>query len=386
MRSRIYLDNNASTPLDPRVLKDVIVNLKESIGNSFGAHSFGQEVRQRISKARCTIADFLCVKPQEIVFTSGGTEGLNMVIRGFGMGVNRAKTPGHIITSDVEHAAVYNTIKYLESLGYEISYLPAGLWGAVTPDAVQKALRPDTRLIVLMGANNETGVRTDIHGVAQIAESTNIPFVVDGVAMLGKEVFTMPSGVSAMCFSGHKIYAPKGIGVAFIRNNFKLTPLQLGGPQENLRRAGTENVSGIVGFATAISLLKEELLFVTREMERLRDRFEEGIKSLVPYMIINGRGPRICNTSNISFSGIDGESLLINLDREGVAASHGSACISGALEPSRVLLNMGIPLAQARSTIRFSLSRFTTEQEIDHCIEIVARVVTRLAKMYTAER
>ena len=372
MTHRIYLDNNASTSVDPRVLRAVVANMQESIGNSSAVHSFGQDARNQIARARRTIADFLGAKPQEIIFTSGGTEGINMMIRGL---FSDASRPGHIITSSVEHACVYNTVKHLEKQGCEATYLSPGLWGAVKPEDVQAAIRQNTRLILLMAVNNETGVKTDIEEIARIAHSAKIPFVVDAIALLGKESFVIPEGVSAMCFSGHKIHAPSGIGAVFIRQGIRVTPLLFGGPQEYNRRGGTENVPGIIGFAEAISILKEIMPSSVVEIKRLRDRLEAGLMNRIPNIVINGQAPRVVNTSNISFPNVDGETLLMNLDLAGVAVSHGSACISGALEPSRVLLNMGIPMSQARSTIRFSLSRFTTEEEIDSCIEIISKLL-----------
>ena len=237
MRKRIYLDNNASTAADPRVADAWIASLSLA-GNPSSLHSFGQEARGQLTKARQTIASYLSVKPAEIIFTSGGTEALNMVIRG-------AHRSGHIISSVAEHAAVYTTLQQFPS----VTYLPTGLQGAVSPAAVQSAIQPDTRLIVLMAVNNETGVKTDIAAIAAIAESAGIPFIVDGVALLGKEPFFIPKGVSAMCFSGHKLHAPKGIGFAFVRNTLKLQPFITGGEQEFGRRGGTENLSGIIALA-----------------------------------------------------------------------------------------------------------------------------------------
>lgn len=368
----IYLDNNATTRLDPKVLAVVKDDLQEHFGNPSSAHFLGQDSRSRITKARDIIASYLKVKSNEITFTSNGTEALNMVISGFCAG----KSPGHIVTSSVEHAAVNGTMKMMEQIGWKVTYLSPGAWGAVTPEALQEALQPETRLIVLMAANNETGVKTDITSIAAIAEEKNIPFLVDGVAILGKENFSIPSGVSAMCFSGHKLHAPKGIGCAFVRGNLKLRPLLAGGEQEYGRRGGTENVTGIVGFGEAVQLLSTVLPESTMQMQRLRDKLEEEILKVLPNVIVNGQGPRIANTSNLCFSGISGEDLLHALDREGIAVSHGSACSSGAREPSRILLNMGIPVEKARSSLRFSLSRFTTEEEIDNCVETILRVAS----------
>ena len=229
-----------------------------------------------------------------------------------------------------------------------------------------------------MGVNNETGVKTDIQAIAAIAYEAGIPFLVDGVALLGKELFSIPLGVSAMCFSGHKLHAPQGTGFAFIRSNFKLHPLLTGGEQEFGHRGGTENVLGILSLAKAIEFLQAELPEASRRMLELRDKFENILLQELKNVSINGEGPRVVNTSNLAFSGVDGESLLINLDREGIAASHGSACSSGGLEPSRALLNMGLPLELVRSSIRFSLSRFTTESEILESCRLIIQIIRKL--------
>lgn len=375
MKPKIYLDNNATTALDPRVLEAVVLDLKTYYGNPSSVHGFGQASRNRLIKSRHLIAQAFQVKPSEVIFTSGATEALNMVLKGICGGSNSG---AHIVTSSVEHAAVYGTCKSLEEQGAQVSYLEPGLWGAVTAEAVRQAIRPHTRLIALMAVNNETGVKTDVEAIASIAEEKQIPFLVDAVAWLGKEAFIIPRGVSAICFSGHKIHAPKGIGVAIIRSHVKLQPLIIGGEQEFGRRGGTENMSGIIGFAEAIRLMQEELIPAIERMELLRDKLEQRLLSELPNVVVNGQGPRIGNTSNLSFLGIEGEALLTALDMEGIAVSHGSACASGALEPSRILLNMGIPMEQARTAIRFSLSRFTTEEEIHRCAEVVVRSVNRL--------
>lgn len=376
MNPKIYLDNNASTQLDPQVI-EVIKMALQSFGNPSSVHSFGQESRKRLSQARYSIASFFQVKPNEIIFTSGGTEALNMVING----VLDASPKGHVITSSVEHSAVYSTIKQQERTGHQATFLSSGLWGAVTADAVRAALQPNTRLIALMAVNNETGVKADIDAIAEVAHEARIPFLVDGVALLGKELFSIPKGVSAMCFSGHKLHAPKGIGLAFVRHSLKLHPQITGGDQEFGRRGGTENMLGILALEKAIQLLSTELPAASNTMRMLRDRLESGLKHNLSGVTVNGQGPRIANTSNLSFDGIEGETLLTSLDMEGIAVSHGSACASGALEPSRILLNMGIPSDAAASSIRFSLSRFTTEAEIDSCISCVSRLVDRFRSL-----
>lgn len=374
MKPRIYLDNNASTPLDPQVIQLLTAELQESIGNPSSIHHFGQELRNRMTKARRSIAAFLKVKPAELVFTSGGTEALNQCIRG----LFAEKPEGHIVTSAVEHSCVYSTVKFLEKCGCQATYLHPDRYGAVRREAVQNALRPDTRLVTLMSVNNETGVKTDIEAIAALLHERRIPFVVDGVAQMGKELFTIPKGVSAYCASGHKFHAPKGIGFAWIHPSFKIAPLLIGGGQEANRRGGTENLSGILGMAEAVSVLEQALPQATQQMERLRNHLEIGLLTGLPDLVVNGTGPRICNTSNISFLGVDGESLMMNLDLAGIAISHGSACSSGALEPSRVLLNMGIPVDQAASSLRLSLSRMTTEKEIDTAVEIMIDCVKKL--------
>lgn len=376
MSKRIYLDNNAGTFIDPRVADLLITLLKEPFGNPSSTHSFGQKVRNQLSKARNTIASFLGTKASEIIFTSGGTEGMNLLIRG----ILALQPRGHVITSLVEHSCVYSTIKEMEVSGFSTSFLPPGLCGAVAPEEVQAALQPDTCLICLMAVNNETGVKTDIEAIATIAEAARIPLVVDGVALMGKELFSIPKGVSGMSFSGHKFHAPQGIGFSFIRSGLKLRPLVSGGGHEFGKRAGTENVLGILSLAKAVELLRDELPLVSRYMLSLREKFEQTLQSSLAGVTINGQGSRICNVSNIAFSGVDGESLLVGLDAAGIAASHGSACSSGALEPSRILLNMGIPLEQARSSLRFSFSHFTTELEIDEACAIIVKLVDHLRK------
>lgn len=364
MNPRIYLDNNATTFLDPHVAKIVIQSLQSIQGNPSSVHSFGQEAKAALNKARRLIADFLHVKPSEILFNSGGTEGLNTLLYG------RAHT--HVITSSVEHASVYTAVK---KMGCDVTFLNPGLFGAVSASDVLDAIKPETSLITLMAVNNETGVKTDISSIAEIAQERKIPFVVDGVALLGKEDFQIHPGISAMAFSGHKIHAPKGVGFIYLKSTFAIDPL-LGGVQEYGKRGGTENLHGIIGLAEAIRLLEKSS---TIQIATLRDKLEKVLLAMEG-VHINGEGPRVCNTSNVSFEGVEGETLLAKLDLAGVAVSHGSACSSGALEPSRILLNMGIPRERAASSIRISLSRFTTESEIDRAGELIVSSVRKLRK------
>lgn len=367
---KIYLDNNGTTGLDPKVLEAMQDVLTLIPLNPSSVHQFGQEAKRYLSRSRDTICHALHVKPSEVIFTSGGTESLNFLIRGF----YALSKQGHILSSNVEHPAVRLTLADLERQGAKVTYLKAGLWGAIRPEDLEAAIQPETKLITLMGANNVTGVKTDLEKIAQIAEKHQIPLVVDGVQLLGKEQFHIPKGVSGMAFSSHKIHGPQGVGLAYLRSNYKLPPLITGGPQERGMRGGTENIAGIVGFAKAVELLDPRHI---EQMRLLRDQLVEGIMLAAKNVVVHGQGPRICNTAHIGFPGIDGETLLLQLDLAGIAASHGSACASGGLEPSPILLEMGIPPKLASSSIRFSLSRYTTLDEIESTIDLISTLIKR---------
>ncbi len=355
--TKIFLDNNGTTKLDPRVIEAMLAEIEAGPSNPSSTHSFGRAAHLRLSKAREKIAEYLGAEPSELIFTSSGTEALNLAI--FGL-----RPEGHIITSKIEHAAVYHTVEELQN---PVTFLPVGAEGHIQLQDLEEAIGPDTSLIVLTAVNSETGVKNPIDEIAAIAQRSSIPFVVDGVALLGKEPFSIPSGVTAMAFSSHKIHGPKGVGLLYLRKGCNIHPMLIGGGQEHMRRAGTENLPGIIGFAKAVELLHSELPEATERMELLRNLLENGLKGVR----INGTGPRVCNTSSITFPELDGEALLIQLDQMGIAASMGSACSSGALEPSRVLLEMGLSREDALSTLRFSLSRFTTQEEIEEVIKNV---------------
>ncbi len=362
----IYLDNNATSFLDPQVLAAMEPVFTGAIGNPSSIHRYGQKAKAYLAKSTKDVAAFFGVQTSEVVFTSGATEGLNMVIRS-------APKGSHIITSSLEHIAVLEALKIS---GCEVSYLdPKPGKGAITLEQIQEAVKANTSMIVVMAANNETGVKTDLEPIAAFAKDRGIALVVDGVALLGKEKCILPDGVSAACFSGHKIHAPTGVGVAIVRKSMKANPLIVGGHQQYNKRGGTENLAGIVGFAKALTLFPES----PDSIAALRDRLEEGILASLEDVEVHGKDePRVCNTSNIAFFGVDGETLLMQLDLAGVAVSHGAACSSGTLEPSRILLNMGFAPKIARSSIRFSLSRFTTPEEIDQAISIIVDVVKKL--------
>ncbi|MCH9627182.1 MAG: Cysteine desulfurase NifS [Chlamydiales bacterium] len=366
----IYLDNNATTFLDPRVLSAMEPILTGALGNPSSTHRFGQAAKALLVKATKDVAAYFGVQTADVVFTSGATEALNMVIRS-------APKGSHIVTSSLEHTAVLEALKFT---GCAVTYLdPEPGQGAISLEQIVKAVTPSTSMLVVMAANNETGIKTDLDPIAAFAQERELKLVVDGVALLGKEVWDLPQGVTAACFSGHKIHAPTGLGLAIVRKAHRAHPLIMGGPQQRGLRGGTENLAAIVGFAKALTLFPESStpIFV------LRDRFEKGLQASVGDLVIHGSDQsRVCNTSHMAFLGVDGETLLMQLDLAGVAVSHGAACSSGTLEPSRVLLNMGVPADVARSSIRFSLSRFTTEEEIKRAVRIIANVVSQL-RAYT---
>jgi cysteine desulfurase len=266
----------------------------------------------------------------------------------------------------------------MEKKGARVTYLPVSFSGAPTLSQIEEAILPETKLVVLSAVNTETGVKIDLSSIAAMLERRQIPLIVDAVAWMGKEPLFIPSSIVGMAFSGHKFHAPKGVGFVYLRSQETIEPLIQGGGQEASLRSGTENLLGIIGLAKAIELLKEELPLATIRMQELRDRLEKGLIEEISDVHLNGKGPRICNTSNLAFEGVEGEMLLMYLDQAGIAISHGSACSAGALEPSRILLNMGIPRKRASSSIRFSLSRFTTQEEIDACIYHTTLIVKKL--------
>lgn len=371
---KIFLDNNSTTLVAKEVCDAIAQELHMPPSNPSSIHSFGQHAKSRLLKARGSIADFLGVKPEEIIFTSGGTESMNWLIQG--MCSHAAK--GHIITSNVEHSCVQQSLKKMEKLGWEVSFLQAGANGAVLPSEVEGCIKGTTRLIILGAANSETGVKHDIEAIGAIANQHKIHFILDAVALFGKEPLKMPLGISGIGFSSHKFHGPKGVGFAYIKSPYQIQPILLGGSQEFSLRAGTENLPGIIGMATAINILKTSIDANCSKVRGLRDQFEKTLQMTAFPVMINGDGPRVCNTSNLYFPGVDGETLLIQLDIHGIQASHGSACSSGSLEPSRILLSMGYSKERARSSIRFSLSRFTTEEEIEQAAGIIAQLVAQM--------
>lgn len=346
----------------------MLLELNGPPANPSSVHFFGQQARALLTQARSTVAQFFQCKPSEIVFTSGATEGLNYLLHDLG-------PSDHVITTHLEHSSVYNALSSVA-----VSYIPVDLKGAPRVEDIAQAILPHTKAIVLSSANSETGVKIDLEALSTLALRHRIPLLIDAVATIGKDPFILYPGMAAVAFSAHKFHGPKGVGAVYLRPDFKPSPLILGGGQENGRRAGTPSLSGILGLAEALQILLEEQFAVSRMLTDLRDHFERELTARIPQIVINGEGPRVSNTSNIAFLGLDGETLLMQLDLLKIAVSHGSACSSGALEPSRILLNMGIDRKRARSSLRFSFSRMNTREEIDEAIERIVPLVSRLRK------
>jgi cysteine desulfurase len=374
--TRIFLDNNATTALDPQVFEAMCFDLCQIPRNPSSVHSFGQDARNALSRARRLIAASLGVHPEEILFTSGGSESNNHLLQGF----FKKKFPKKVITTRLEHSSILkNVLKYQEN-GGEVVFLPVDEYGAPRLSDLEKEIDCRTGLIIVMAVNNETGVKTDLEGFARLAKTHHVPLIVDGVALLGKEPFKVLDGIAAMSFSAHKFHGPKGVGFTYLSSEYDLEPLIIGGGQEDGNRAGTHNLGGILGLAKAIEVLDHYLPQETERMESLRNHFEAELQKRLNNVQINGLGKRICNTSCIAFKGLDGESLLMNLDLKGVACSHGSACSSGSIAPSRVLTEMGLGKERVSSSLRFALSRMTTKEQIDRAIDLIVQSVEEMQK------
>jgi cysteine desulfurase len=380
---RIYLDNNATTPVLPEVLDAMRPYFGEHFGNASSIHHHGQETRAAVERARDSVASLLSCRPGEIVFTSGGTEGDNLAIAGLtGAG-------DHIITSSIEHHAVLLSCKHLEENGCEVTYVPVDGSGLVDPDDVRRALRPNTKLISIMMANNETGVLQPVEDIGKIAAEADVYFHTDAVQAASKvPVDVERIACDALSISGHKMHAPQGVGALYVRKGTHLEPLFFGGRHERSRRAGTENVPGIVGLGKAAELAMQSFERGNDEkMSALRDRLQQGILAQVEEAGVNGAGaPRVPNTSNIYFDHIEGESMVIALDLKGLAVSTGAACASGAIEPSHVLTAMGQRRAQAHGSIRFSLGKQNTEEDVDIALALVPETVARLRELSPSYR
>jgi cysteine desulfurase len=379
---RAYLDYNATTPVDSAVLEAMLPFLADNFGNASSIHSSGQRSRAAVDRARGSVAKLLGAKPSEIVFTSGGTESDNLAIFGLTAAV-AAKAAGarkHIITTAIEHHAVLNSCQELQRQGIDVTFVSVRSSGVVDPEDIRRALRSETILISVMHANNELGTIQPIEEIGCIAAEADVYFHSDAVQSAGKLALDVNQlGVDLLSISAHKIYGPKGVGALYVRTGTPLAPQSHGGHHERDRRRGTENVPGIVGLGKAAELAIENLQTDSERISSLRDRLERSVLDLVPSAKVNGDTPRrLPNTSNLSFEAAGGEAMLIALDLLGVECATGAACSSGAVEPSHVLLAIGLSPDQARSSLRFSLGRQTTDEEIDHAIARIPGVIARL--------
>jgi cysteine desulfurase len=375
---RIYMDANATTPVLPEVLEAMRPWFLESFGNASSIHQPGQRARAAVEQARAHIAKLLGCRPAEVVFTSGGTESDNAAL--FGM----VRPGDHLITTSIEHHAVLHVAEKLRERGAEVTFLPVSREGVVDPEDVRRAIQSNTKLISVMYANNETGAIQPVVEIGRIAREAGVWFHTDAVQAAGK----LPLDVEALCvdllsISGHKMHAPQGVGILYIRKGLQLEPMLFGGSHERQRRAGTENVPGIVGLGKAAEIALENLHSGGVErLAKLRDRLEQGILAAVPGAGVHSAGvARTANTSSIYFDHLEGEALVIALDLRGLATSGGSACMSGATDPSHVLLAMGVTPKHARASIRFSLSKLSTEEDVDAALEIVPSAVARLREL-----
>jgi cysteine desulfurase len=379
---RLYLDHNATTPLHPAVVEAMTSALKEEFGNPSSVHHFGQRAKAAIDQARSAVAALLGADPAEVVFTSGGTESDNFAIRGVAEALERSGRR-HLIASAIEHEAVLNTLKALARRGWSTTLLPVDQTGIVSPDALRAALTDETALVSIMHANNEIGTIQPIAALSKVAHERGALFHTDAVQSAGKIPIDLPAlGVDLLSLSAHKFYGPKGVGAVWIKRGLRLLPPVTGGKQERNRRAGTENVAGIVGLGAAAELARTKMADEAARLALLRDRLEEGVLRSVSGTEINGaRDARVPNTSNISFDRVEAESLLIALDLEGIAVSTGSACSSGTLEPSHVLKAMGFPAHRTQNSIRFSLGAANTDAEVDRVIAVLPGVVEKLRSL-----
>lgn len=375
---RVYLDNNATTKMDPKVLEAMMPFLTEEYGNAFSMHLFGKETGIAVSEAREKIATLLKVKAEEIIFTSSGTESDNIAVRGVAKAYkNRGN---HIITSTIEHPAIKNTFKDLEQDGYKVTFVPVDKNGVIDVKALEEAITPETVLISVMHANNEVGTIEPIKLIGEIAKKNRVLLHVDAVQTVGKiPVYPKELGADLLTFSGHKFHGPKGIAGLYVRQGVRVARTITGGGQEKKLRPGTTNTPAVVGMAKALEIACEEMDVEIKSEEKLRDYFEDEIVKRIPEVVINGKAvERLPGTSSVTFKYLEGESILLSLSYLGIAVSSGSACSSDELQASHVLLGMGIEPEFAHGTIRFSIGKYNTREEIDYTIEQVEKVVEKL--------
>jgi cysteine desulfurase len=378
----IYLDHAATTPTDPRVLAAMLPHFSDQFGNASSIYSLGRRAHQALDAAHQQVAAVLNARPTEIVFTGGGSEADNLAIKGVAFAPRRRGQ--HIITSAIEHHAVLNTCEYLERQGYEVTYLPVDGYGHVSPEAIAAAVRGDTALVTIMYANNEIGTVQPIAAIGALCRERRVPFHVDAVqAATGLDLDVSRLQVDLMTLSAHKLYGPKGVGILYVRQGTRLAPQVLGGSQERNRRAGTENVPGIVGAAEAL-----RLVHATREEESarligLRDRLIAGLLALPQAQLTGHPSERLPNSASVAFAGVEGESLLLSLDLLGIAASSGSACTTGSVEPSHVLTALGLGAATARGHLRLTLGHSNTTEDVDAVLRELPAILERLRALGT---
>lgn len=377
----IYLDHNATTPLREEVLAAMTEVYREVIGNPSSVHFLGRQAHRRLETARERVAEAIGARPEEIVFTGGGTEADNLAIQGIAYAYRSRGE--HIITSAIEHAAVLSTCRYLEKEGFSVTYLPVNGEGLVDPAELEKAIRPETILISVMAANNETGVIQPVSEIGKISRSRKIPFHTDAIQGLGKISLSVEEmGVDLMSLSGHKVYGPQGVGALYIRKGTRVRPLTYGGHHERAKRPGTENLAGIAGFGEACRLAVQDLDSEADRLRLLRDRLCREVMGKIPRVKLNGAPDRrLPNTVNLSFEYVEGEGILLGLEARGIAAATGSACSSGELAPSHVLNAMGVEAALAQGSVRFSLGRENTLEDILFTADALVPVVQRLREM-----
>jgi len=378
---RIYLDHAATTPTDPEVVKAMLPYFTDAFGNPSSIYSYGQEARGAIEEARTKVAELIGARSEEIIFTSGGTEADNFALKGIAY-ANEHKG-NHIVTTSVEHHAVMEPCKFLERKGFNITYLPVDGYGMVAPQDVKKAITDKTILISVMHANNEVGTIEPIEEIAKIAKEAGAYFHTDAVQTVGHIPANVDElGVDLLSISAHKFYGPKGVGALYVRKGTKLAPFMHGGEQEKRHRAGTENVPAIVGLSKAVELAQEVMSQETEQLTYLRDKLINGLLERIDHIHLNGHPlKRLPNNANVSVDFVEGESMLLNLDLESICVSTGSACSSSSLEPSHVLLALGLPPEQAHCSLRFTLGRGNTEEDIERVLEVLPRVVAKLRAM-----
>lgn len=377
----VYLDHSATTPVRPEVLAAMLPYFADKFGNASSVHRYGHEARMAVDLAREKVASLIGATPREIIFTSGGTEADNLAIRGIARAMQ--DKGNHFITSQIEHHAVLHTFELLEREGYKVTYVPCDKYGMIDPEDIRKSITGSTVLISVMHGQNEVGTIEPISEIGKIAREHAILFHSDAVQSAGKiPIDVNDLGVDLLTLSSHKIYGPKGVGALFVRKGTRLTPQATGGAHERGLRAGTENVPGIVGFGEACHLAQTGLPQEAQRLSRLRDKLIQGLLTNIPEAVLNGHpSKRLPHNVNISVKHVEGEAMLLNLDLLGVAASSGSACTSGSLEPSHVLLAMGLPHETAHGSLRMTLGRSTSEEDIDYVIKILPPIVERLRSM-----